>query len=78
MPDRVREGAWLDDPGADRDILALRRLDDLREQGRARRVANEKLAYNELAQVFFQWDGARSEYPNLVLIAVWDQRSQEH
>jgi 3-oxosteroid 1-dehydrogenase len=43
-----------------------------------RRVANEKLAYNEMAQVFFQWDGARSEYPNLLLIAVWDQRSQEH
>ena len=43
-----------------------------------RRVANEKLAYNEMAQVFFQWDGARGEYPNLVLIAVWDQRSQDH
>jgi len=28
--------------------------------------------------VFFQWDGARSEYPNLLLIAVWDQRSQDH
>jgi 3-oxosteroid 1-dehydrogenase len=43
-----------------------------------RRVANEKLAYNEMAQVFFQWDGAKSEYPNLLLIAVWDRRSQEH
>jgi hypothetical protein len=43
-----------------------------------RRVANEKLAYNEMAQVFFQWDGARSEYPNLLLIAIWDQRSQAH
>jgi hypothetical protein len=42
------------------------------------RVANEKLAYNEMAQVFFQWDGARSEYPNLLLVAVWDQRSQDH
>jgi hypothetical protein len=42
------------------------------------RVANEKLAYNEMAQVFFQWDGARSEYFNLLLIAVWDQRSQNH
>ena len=41
------------------------------------RLANEKLAYNEMAQVFFQWDGARSEYPNLLLIAVWDQRSQQ-
>ncbi len=43
-----------------------------------KRVANEKLAYNEMAQVFFQWDGAKSEYPNLVLIAVWDQRAQDH
>ena len=43
-----------------------------------RRVANEKLAYNEMAQVFFRWDGARGEYPNLILIAVWDQRSQDH
>ena len=24
-----------------------------------RRVVNEKLAYNEMAQVFFQWDGAK-------------------
>ena len=43
-----------------------------------RRVANEKLAYNEMAQTFFQWDGARGEYPNLLLIAIWDQRSQDH
>ena len=43
-----------------------------------RRVANEKLAYNEMAQVFFQWDGAQAEYPNLLLIAIWDQRSQDH
>ena len=43
-----------------------------------RRVTNEKLAYNEAAQAFFQWDGARGEYPNLVLIAIWDQRSQDH
>ncbi|HTT03731.1 MAG TPA: FAD-dependent oxidoreductase [Steroidobacteraceae bacterium] len=42
------------------------------------RVTNEKLAYNESAQAFFKWDPARSEYPNLVLIAVWDQRSQDH
>jgi hypothetical protein len=42
------------------------------------RVTNEKLAYNESAQAFFRWDPARSEYPNLVLIAIWDQRSQDH
>jgi len=43
-----------------------------------RRVVNEKLPYNELAQTFFQWDPLRGEYPYLVLIQVWDQRSQKH
>jgi 3-oxosteroid 1-dehydrogenase len=43
-----------------------------------RRVVNEKLPYNELAQEFFRWDPRTGEYPNLVLIQVWDQRSQEH
>jgi len=43
-----------------------------------RRVTNEKLAYNESAQTFFKWDPTTSQYPNLVLIAVWDQRSQDH
>ena len=42
------------------------------------RVCNEKLPYNELAQVFFEWDGDRAEYPNLVLVQVWDQRSQDN
>jgi 3-oxosteroid 1-dehydrogenase len=45
---------------------------------RGRRVVNEKLAYNELAQTFFRWDPAAAEYPYLVLVAVWDQRSQDH
>jgi hypothetical protein len=42
------------------------------------RVANEKLQYNELGQVFSHWDGERAEYPNLVLIMIWDQRAQDH
>jgi succinate dehydrogenase/fumarate reductase flavoprotein subunit len=42
-----------------------------------RRCVNEKLQYNELAQEFFKWDAQKAEYPNLVLIQVWDQRSQE-
>jgi hypothetical protein len=45
---------------------------------RGQRVVNEKLAYNELAQTFFQWDPARAEYPYLVLISIWDQRAQDH
>jgi len=43
-----------------------------------RRVVNEKLQYNELAQEFFRWDSTAAEYPNLVMIAAWDQRTQDH
>jgi succinate dehydrogenase/fumarate reductase flavoprotein subunit len=43
-----------------------------------RRVTNEKLPYNELAQSFFRWDPVTGSYPNLVLIQIWDQRSQDH
>ena len=43
-----------------------------------KRVTNEKLAYNESAQAFFKWDPTTSEYPNLVLVAIWDQRSQDN
>jgi 3-oxosteroid 1-dehydrogenase len=43
-----------------------------------RRVVNEKLPYNELAQAFFRWDGTAGEYPSLVLVQMWDQRSQDH
>ncbi len=42
-----------------------------------RRVVNEKLQYNELAQAFFAWDADAAEYPNLVLFQIWDQRSQD-
>ncbi|MET7996045.1 FAD-dependent oxidoreductase [Amycolatopsis sp. NPDC005232] len=45
---------------------------------RGERVANEKLPYNEAARTFFRWDPAAGEYPNLVLVQVWDQRSQDH
>ena len=43
-----------------------------------KRVTNEKLAYNEAAQAFFAWDPSSSSYPNLVLAAIWDARSQQH
>jgi 3-oxosteroid 1-dehydrogenase len=42
------------------------------------RVVNEKLQYNELAQKFFTYDGDKGEYPHLVLVQIWDQRSQDH
>ena len=37
-----------------------------------RRVVNEKLPYNELAQAFFRWDPDTASYPNLVLTQIWD------
>jgi len=43
-----------------------------------RRVTNEKLPYNELAQSFFRWDPVTASYPDLVQIQLWDQRSQDH
>jgi hypothetical protein len=45
---------------------------------RGKRVVNEKLHYNELAQKFFEWDGANAEFPYLVLVSVWDQRAQDN
>jgi 3-oxosteroid 1-dehydrogenase len=37
-----------------------------------RRVVNEKIPYNERAQVHFVWDPVRRMYPNLLLFMVWD------
>ena len=45
---------------------------------RGRRAVNEKLPYNELAQAFFRWDGSTGTYPDLVLVQIWDQRSQDN
>ena len=43
-----------------------------------KRVVNEKLHYNELAQKFFEWDGANAAFPNLILTSIWDQRAQDN
>lgn len=43
-----------------------------------KRVVNEKLHYNELAQKFFEWDGANAQFPYLILTSIWDQRAQDH
>ncbi len=41
------------------------------------RVADEKAVYHELARVFHTWDPGRREYPNLVLMAIWDAPGYE-
>ena len=45
---------------------------------RGKRVVNEKLHYNELAQKFFEWDGANAQFPYLILTSIWDQRAQDN
>lgn len=42
------------------------------------RVVNEKLQYNEMTRAFWAWDGPRQEFPNQVLVAIWDQQAQDH
>ncbi|WP_431778965.1 FAD-dependent oxidoreductase [Microbacterium aurantiacum] len=41
------------------------------------RVANEKQVYSESCAVLAEWDGTKAEYPNLPLIAVWDQANAD-
>jgi len=43
-----------------------------------KRAVNEKLQYNELAQEFFRWDTRETNYPNRIMFALWDKRSQDH
>ena len=43
-----------------------------------RRVVNEKLPYNELAQAFFRWDRWRGEYPHLVLVRSGTSAARTH
>jgi 3-oxosteroid 1-dehydrogenase len=43
-----------------------------------RRVVNEKIPYDDLAQSFYAWDYDECDYPNRVLVQIWDQRSQDH
>ncbi|MCW8275095.1 FAD-dependent oxidoreductase [Pseudomonas sp. PCH199] len=43
-----------------------------------KRVVNEKTVYNEMVPTFFQWDGDKAEYPNLVMFSIWDQHAQDN
>jgi succinate dehydrogenase/fumarate reductase flavoprotein subunit len=42
------------------------------------RCLNEKLPYNEIVYRMFDWDPAAQEFPNRVLIQIWDEHSQTH
>ncbi len=41
------------------------------------RVVNETALYNERTQVHFEWDPYHYEYPNLILMMIWDQATHE-
>ncbi len=41
------------------------------------RVVNEKTIYNELAMSFLQFDPGKLEYPRLLIVMVWDQRTSD-
>lgn len=43
-----------------------------------RRCLNEKLPYNEFVQRMYDWDPLNCDFPNRVLIQIWDQHTQEH
>jgi 3-oxosteroid 1-dehydrogenase len=42
------------------------------------RVVNEKLQYNEITRAFWVWDGPKQEFPNQLLVAIWDQQAQDN
>ena len=42
-----------------------------------RRIVNEKAIYNELTTKFFEFDAKKVEYPNLLLLMIWDQRTND-
>jgi 3-oxosteroid 1-dehydrogenase len=42
------------------------------------RCLNEKLPYNELAHRVYDWDPLNCEFPNRILIQIWDQHAQDH
>ena len=35
------------------------------------------LALQRIRPCFFKWNPAKREYPNLVLFAIWEQRSED-
>ncbi len=41
------------------------------------RAMNEKALYSEKIRAMFEWDSQRCEYPNLLMFAVWDQRTMD-
>jgi 3-oxosteroid 1-dehydrogenase len=45
---------------------------------KGQRTLNEKLPYNELIQRMYDWDPLNCEFPNRVMVQIWDQNTQDH
>jgi hypothetical protein len=45
---------------------------------RGARCLNEKLPYNEIVYRMFEWDPVVCDFPNRVLIQIWDEHAQTH
>jgi succinate dehydrogenase/fumarate reductase flavoprotein subunit len=45
---------------------------------RGERCLNEKLPYNEIVYCMLEWDPVTCDFPNRVLIQIWDEHSQTH
>lgn len=42
------------------------------------RTLNEKLPYNELVQRMYDWDPLNCDFPNRVMVQIWDQHAQDN
>jgi 3-oxosteroid 1-dehydrogenase len=42
------------------------------------RVVNEKAPYQDVVPTFWAWESQKAEYPNLILVMIWDEASKLH
>jgi succinate dehydrogenase/fumarate reductase flavoprotein subunit len=42
-----------------------------------RRVVNEKAPYQDIVPTFWAWESQKAEYPNLVLVMLWDEATRQ-
>jgi hypothetical protein len=43
-----------------------------------RRVVNEKAPYHDLSSAFWAWESQSAQYPNMVLVMIWDDSARAH
>ncbi|RON56195.1 FAD-dependent oxidoreductase [Pseudomonas frederiksbergensis] len=42
-----------------------------------RRVVNEKAPYQDIVPTFWAWESQKAEYPNLILVMLWDEATRQ-